>query len=46
MNTQEALELRMRRIPDYVEIFTGQEPQPRELRRFHARHGYRPEGDD
>lgn len=44
MKTQEALEVRMRRIPAYVEIFTGQTPQSRELRRFHARHGYEPEG--
>jgi AcrR family transcriptional regulator len=39
MKTQEALEVRMRRIPAYVEIFTGQTPQPRELQRFQARHG-------
>ncbi|PXX94766.1 TetR/AcrR family transcriptional regulator [Halomonas sp. LBP4] len=43
MKTQEALEVRMRRIPAYVEIFTGQPPRPRELQRFHARHGYSPE---
>jgi hypothetical protein len=30
----------MQRIPDYVEIFTGQAPQPREIERFHARHGF------
>ncbi|WP_234275191.1 TetR/AcrR family transcriptional regulator [Billgrantia zhangzhouensis] len=40
MKTQEALEVRMQRIPAYVEIFTGQAPQPRELQRFQARHGY------
>ncbi|WP_104203361.1 TetR/AcrR family transcriptional regulator [Billgrantia saliphila] len=40
MKTQEALEVRMRRIPAYVEIFTGQTPQARELQRFQARHGY------
>ncbi|RTR06480.1 TetR/AcrR family transcriptional regulator [Halomonas nitroreducens] len=40
MNTQEPLEVRMRRMPTYVEIFTGQAPQAHELRRFHARHGY------
>lgn len=45
MNTQETLAVRMQRIPAYVEIFTGQAPQPRELQRFHARHGYEPEGD-
>lgn len=43
MNTREALEVRMRRMPAYVEIFTGQAPQPHELQRFHARHGYVPE---
>lgn len=43
MNTQEALEVRMRRMPAYVEIFTGQAPQRHELQRFHARHGYVPE---
>ncbi|MFC3284134.1 TetR/AcrR family transcriptional regulator [Litchfieldella rifensis] len=43
MKAQEALEVRMRRIPAYVEIFTGQAPQLRELQRFHARHGYTPE---
>lgn len=40
MNTQEPLEVRMQRIPAYVEIFTGQPPGSRELQRFHARHGY------
>lgn len=44
MNTQETLEVRMQRIPYYVEIFTGQVPRPRELQRFHARHGYEPDG--
>lgn len=40
MQTQEDLELRMKRIPSYVEIFTGHAPQQRELARFAARHGY------
>lgn len=40
MQTQEDLHTRMIRIPGYVEIFSGQEPSPRELARFHARHGY------
>lgn len=44
MKTQEALEVRMQRIPAYVEIFTGQAPQPRELLRFQARHGHAMEG--
>jgi hypothetical protein len=30
----------MKRIPEYVEIFTGQAPEQRELDRFFARHGY------
>lgn len=42
MKTQEDLPTRMRRIPHYVEIFTGRSPEPRELNRFHARHGFRP----
>lgn len=40
MQTQEALAVRMQRIPEYVEIFTGQTPARRELDRFHARHGF------
>lgn len=43
MQTQEDLAIRMLRIPTYVEIFCGQAPEPRELARFHARHGYVPE---
>jgi hypothetical protein len=30
----------MRRIPEYVKIFTGEEPLERELKRFYSRHGY------
>lgn len=41
MQTQEKIAERMARIPHYVEIFTGEPPQQRELDRFHARHGYR-----
>lgn len=40
MQTRESLVTRMERIPYYVEIFSGQPPEPRELARFHARHGY------
>ncbi|OHV85167.1 TetR/AcrR family transcriptional regulator [Ensifer sp. LCM 4579] len=40
MQTKEEVAVRMRRIPDYVEIFTGEAPQQRELNRFFARHGY------
>ncbi len=40
MQTMEDLSVRMKRIPEYVEIFTGQSPEQRELDRFFARHGY------
>lgn len=40
MNSREDLLVRMQRIPEYVKIFTGQDPQARELQRFYARHGY------
>lgn len=40
MKADEAIAVRMRRIPEYVEIFTGQAPLPREIGRFHARHGF------
>jgi AcrR family transcriptional regulator len=40
MNTREELSMRMQRIPEYVKIFTGQAPEPRELQRFYARHDY------
>jgi len=39
MKSNEDLATRMTRIPDYVEIFTGQVALPRELDRFAARHG-------
>ncbi len=42
MRTEEDISARMERIPDYVEIFTGQAPQQRELDRFFARHGWQP----
>lgn len=42
MQTREDLATRMKRIPGYVEIFTGQAPQQRELDRFFARHSYSP----
>ncbi len=38
MQTQEDLALRMKRIPQYIEIHTGQIPEQRELDRFFARH--------
>ncbi len=40
MQTKEDISVRMKRIPQYVEIFTGQAPEQRELDRFFARHGY------
>jgi hypothetical protein len=40
MQTKEDIALRMKRIPSYVEIFTGQAPEEREIARFAARHGY------
>lgn len=43
MKTREETPARMSRIPEYVEIFTGVVPQPRELERFFARHGYTPQ---
>lgn len=39
MRTEESLELRLQRIPDYVLIFTGQAPTAAELAAFRARHG-------
>jgi AcrR family transcriptional regulator len=42
MQTREDLTIRMKRIPEYIEIFTGQAPQQRELDRFFARHEYTP----
>lgn len=43
MQSREDLAERMKRIPEYITIFTGQEPEQRELARFHARHGYEPQ---
>ncbi|QEN85610.1 TetR/AcrR family transcriptional regulator [Labrys sp. KNU-23] len=41
MQTREDVGVRMKRIPEYVEIFTGVRPEQRELDRFHARHDFR-----
>ncbi|MEI3855292.1 MULTISPECIES: TetR/AcrR family transcriptional regulator [Ensifer] len=41
MQSKEDLALRMKRIPEYIAIYTGQTPQQRELDRFFARHGYK-----
>lgn len=42
MQAREDMALRMKRIPEYIAIFTGEMPQPRELDRFFARRGYEP----
>lgn len=42
MQSREELAVRMKRIPDYIAIFTGQVPVQRELDRFYARHSYKP----
>lgn len=44
MQPREDLSTRMPRIAHYVEIYTGEPPQQRELDRFFARHGYKPPG--
>ncbi len=43
MQSREDIALRMRRIPEYIAIYTGEVPKQRELDRFFARHGYKPE---
>ena len=43
MQAREEIAVRMKRIPEYNAIYTGRTPEPRELARFFARHGYRPE---
>ena len=43
MQSKEDIAVRMKRIPEYIAIYTGQLPQQRELDRFFARHGYRPD---
>ena len=43
MQSREDIALRMKRIPEYIAIYTGQIPVQRELGRFFARHGYKPE---
>ncbi len=41
MQVRETLATRMARIPHYVEIYSGGAvPEPREMARFHARHGF------
>jgi AcrR family transcriptional regulator len=43
MQSNEDIAMRMRRIPEYIAIYTGEVPQQRELDRFFARHGYKPD---
>jgi AcrR family transcriptional regulator len=43
MQAKEDVAVRMKRIPAYVEIFTGQAPEAREMNRFAARHSFRQE---
>ncbi|HTO31030.1 MAG TPA: TetR/AcrR family transcriptional regulator [Pararhizobium sp.] len=43
MQSREDTALRMKRIPEYIAIYTGEIPQKRELDRFFSRHGYKPE---
>lgn len=38
MQVSENREARIRRMPDYVEVFTGQRPDENDIRRFFARH--------
>lgn len=40
MKTREDVATRMRRMPNYIKIFTGVTPTIRELDRFFSRHGY------
>lgn len=42
MQSSEDIPTRMKRIPEYIAIYTGAAPHQRELDRFFARHGYRP----
>lgn len=39
MQTKEDIRLRMSRMPEYVQVYTGVEPEVRELNRFFSRHG-------
>lgn len=40
MRAREMMQTRITRIPTYVEIYTGQRPEPREMARFAARLGH------
>ncbi len=44
MKTVEPLEYRMRFIPEYLRIFTGEEPAAHERERFYQRNDFVPPG--
>ena len=46
MQSREDIAMRMKRIPHYIAIYTGEVPQQRELDRFFSRHGHVPEPGD
>lgn len=39
MQTKEDVRLRMSRMPEYVQVYTGVDPEAREMNRFFSRHG-------
>ena len=39
MRLEESLDIRVTRVPNYVEIYTGHPPEPREVARFRGRFG-------
>lgn len=43
MQSEEDIAVRMKRIPEYIAIYTRQVPQKRELDRFFCRHGFKPQ---
>lgn len=46
MQSAEEMVTRMKRIPEYIAIYTGQIPQKKELDRFFSRHGYKPDEEN
>ena len=42
MQSEEELSIRMKRIAEYVAIYTGHAPSKKELNQFYSRHGYKP----
>ncbi|MFC3204859.1 TetR/AcrR family transcriptional regulator [Aquamicrobium soli] len=42
MQSDEDIALRLKRMPEYIAIYTGHRPRKREFDRFCARHGYKP----